>query len=125
MDQRKKRRNKKRRRTNTLKMKKTIAKDLYEHAVLQGEILSGPRDKNFNEETFILAGIKPYSDHAAAITYLKSSGKMALRFAYYNNDRWFSFFPSDSVILGMTVFSNDKSMIEDVNYDKNFSSLNK
>lgn len=104
-------------------MKKHIAIKLQARAEEVAEIFSKPdREKNHNNETFELAIIRPLSDFAAAVIYEKDTGKRAIAFFYYidaGDGYWGYFFPKDSHILGMSLFSRFKQEIEEFNFDKN------
>lgn len=81
------------------------------------------REKNTNAETFIVDKITALSENTACVTYKKSSGKFALAFFYHVNvagGQWYYFFPTDSHILGMELFSPAKQKIEAANFDFNF-----
>ena len=102
-------------------MKKALSLELEAQAHKVAEIFSNPdRQKNFNKETFVVTGIKPYSEHSASVSFLKNTGKISIAFACYNNGPWRMFFPDDSVILGMSLFTCDKAIIEEFNFNKNF-----
>ena len=77
-------------------MKKELAIKLKEQAEeLAKRFSDHNRAGNTNEETFVVVGIVPKSDHVATITYSKSSGKMAYAIALWINgyNSWTIFFP--------------------------------
>ena len=102
-------------------MNRQTALKLREKAKDVARLFSDPsRIHNPNDETFELEKINVLSEHTAAVTYLKSSGKRAVAFFYFNNENWYFFFPSDSNLLGMEAFIAVKREVEKMNFDKNF-----
>jgi len=102
-------------------MNKQIAIKLKEKAMEVVRMFSDPlRDRNPSGETFRLEYIDALSENTAAVVYLKSSGKKAIAFFYYNNNGWWFSFPTDSHIIGMSVFAEVKRKIERENFEKNF-----
>jgi len=77
------------------------------------------RANNYNNETFAVTGIEPTSETTATITFLKSSGKLALAFAFYKKNRWDYFFPTESHIIGMQKLANALNQIDQYNFKKN------
>lgn len=97
-------------------MNERVYNDLKHKALEVAEIFSNPlRANNYNKEIFSLVSISVYSEHSAAVSYQKSSGLHVIAFFYFNNGRWFFFFPDDSVIHGMLLFSKDKLKVEQAN----------
>jgi len=75
------------------------------------------RPLNYNGETFHVSSIKILTEHAAAVHFLKTpSKKIATAFFYFNNKRWFYYFPDDSVIYGMSLFGLEKGKTEQHNF---------
>ena len=75
------------------------------------------RSNNYNGEIFTSSSIKIFSEHSAAVHFLKTpSNKIATAFFYFNNGRWFYFFPDDSVIHGMLLFASEKIKTEQHNF---------
>lgn len=99
-------------------MKQAVSVSLRSKAIEVAKIFSGSgRDKNFNNELFSVTTIIPYSEHSAAVSFTKKpSNKLALAFFYFNNGKWFYFFPDDSVIQGMFLFAFDKQKVENANF---------
>lgn len=78
------------------------------------------REKNFNDETFEIFKIIPLSEMTAIVIFDKSSGKKAIAFFFIKKDKWDYFFPTDSHIIGMMLFSKYKERIEKENWEINF-----
>lgn len=78
------------------------------------------RENNVNKETFRVASITPLSESAAAVIFLKNTGKRAAAFYYLIKDKWRYFFPTDSHILGMERFAAFKDRVEAGNWKHNF-----
>jgi hypothetical protein len=105
-------------------MRKDTSIKLRDTAAKVAEIFSNPeREKNGNAEEFRLDKINPLSDHTAAVTFEKSTGKFSIAFFYYvdvNGGEWRYFFPTDSHLLGMSLIGQAKQRIELANYGFNF-----
>lgn len=108
-------------------MQKRNVDSLRKYAKEVEERYSRPdRNKNHSGETFALESIIPLSESAAAVIYLKSSGKKAVAFFFLRwspkneTNEWNYFFPSDGHILGFLEFPKIKAEIERENYIFNF-----
>ncbi len=106
-------------------MKYEIAVELKKAAEELARFFSQPERKAmFTGEDWTLDDIFPLSDTAAAVVYLKTGGKKAVAFFFYdgtgNKKSWKKFFPSDSHIVGMEAFSKYKLEIEHSNFGFNF-----
>jgi hypothetical protein len=110
-------------------MKKIIAVELCRKAKnVAIQFSSTQRSKNFNEETFEVDYIRPLSEYTAAVYFKKNTDKRAIAFFYYvasGDGYWQYFFPSDSHILGMSMFGSLKADIEVENWNKNFDAWKK
>lgn len=109
-------------------MKADRARLLKKQAVNVAEKFSDPnRAGNINQESFTVAGITPLSEDVASVTYLKSSGKLALSIWYYvvGYSKWVNFFPTDSHILGFKKFDELKQQVEVQNWSKHLNSASK
>jgi len=75
------------------------------------------RSLNFNGETFHVSSTVVLSEHGAAVHFLKTpSNKVATAFFYFNNKRWFYYFPDDSTIYAMALFGEQKQKTEQHNF---------
>lgn len=104
-------------------MKKELAISLKEQANIIAERFSNPdRQANYNNETFAVNHIKVLSEDSAAVIFKKSSNKYGVMFFYYMHvfKKWYSFFPTDSHIMGMAKFGDVKDKYEELNFEHNF-----
>lgn len=103
-------------------MRKDIAKSLLERAKECARVFSDKnRVRNYGGETSEVDDILPLSETTACVVFKKSSEKKSCCFFYLRGDgQWVYFFPSDSHILGMSLFSKHKEQIEGYNFTKNF-----
>ena len=104
-------------------MKKDRVQKLNEKAKEIAEMFSNPnRQFNFNKETFTVEFIQPLSEMVAAIYFKKTSGKIALAFAFWKNNKgghWDYFFPTDSHVLGFRKMEKLLESVEEYNIGKN------
>ena len=100
-------------------MKKEIALKLKATAKEAAKNFSkGERQGNMNGEKFQIDKIKPLSEDAATVTFLKSTGKRAIAFFYYMHmyQSWKYFFPTDGQLLAMGFMPRVKMVIEEANF---------
>jgi len=104
-------------------MKKKLVYELHAKAEQIAKMYPNPnREHNNNNETFAVMGIKPKSETTATILFMKSSGKLALAFAYYinqNGGKWQYCFPTESHIIGMCKVANSLTSVDEYNFKKN------
>jgi hypothetical protein len=102
-------------------MKKEFAEELESAIKEAATVFSDPsRQYNYEKETFEKGEVFPLSETAAAVVFMKSSGKKAVAFFYRVKNYWKYFFPTDSHILGMAEFGPIKAQVEKFNYPVNF-----
>lgn len=101
-------------------MKKEIALSLKAEADnVAAKMSVADRPNNFNSERFEVEEIAPLSEVVAAVTFAKSGGKKVLAVFYYHRDRWWNFFPTDSLLLGFYNLQGIKEAIEKENFPIN------